>query len=64
MNQKAIDGIIGRLRALNKDEFVPTLTSENTLESLLEELQLLESKNQEEKKLRNAIVDNLHHNMA
>ena len=64
MNQKAIDGIIGRLRALNKDEFVPNLTNENTLENLLEELHLLESKNQEEKKLRNAIVDHLHHNMA
>ncbi len=64
MNQQEIDHIITTLRELNRDEFVPQLTSENNLISLYKELDLLKTKNQEEKRLRNSIVEHLHNNMA
>lgn len=64
MKQQEIDQLITTLRELNKDEFLPQLTSENTIENLFKELDLLKTKNSEEKELRTAIVDHLHNNMA
>jgi signal transduction histidine kinase len=64
MNQQEIDQLITTLRELNKDEFQPPLTTENTQENLFKELDLLKTKNREEKELRIAIVEHLHNNMA
>lgn len=64
MNQLEIDQLITTIRELNKDEFAPQLTSENTLENLFKELELLKTKNSEERKLRTSIIDHLHNNMA
>lgn len=64
MNQKEINRIVTTLRELNFDEFEPPITQDNSIESVFKELDFLKTKSNQEKELRNAIVEHLHNNMA
>ena len=57
--KKQISDLLTKIRKLNFDEFIPQLTHGDTIDDLIAEIDFLEEKQNEEKKLREEIIDHL-----